>query len=194
MNETPGINIEKLKEQIEYAKKIKQAQQELMTCMDTNCKKFTTNYNTILENAKTQFKTLLENYYSNKINEKKLLSSIITILKENINNVKYTNYMKCLIKNCYKNYKLYIDLTYMSLSNDFIQNFILVKAKEFKLDKDVKKFLKLIKDQQTIKKIKLTANLLVTILEKLYKNNEAFIVKMIKENKVNIPIIISQIK
>lgn len=194
MNETPGVNIQQLREQIEYAKKLKQAQDELLTCVDKNCKKVAVNYNTILENTKTQFKTLLEKYRTNKINEKKLLLSIINILKKNLNDLKYTNYMKCLIKNCYKNYKLYIDLIYSSLSNDFIQKFILVKAKEFKLEKDVKRFMRLIKDQSTMKKIKLTANLLVTILEKLYKNNEAFIIKMIKENKVNIPIIISQIK
>lgn len=194
MNETPAVNIQQLREQIEYAKKLKQAQDELLTCVDKNCKKVAVNYNTILENTKTQIKTLLQKYYTNKINEKKLLLSVITILKKNLNDLKYTNYMKCLIKNCYKNYKLYIDLMYSSLSNDFIQKFILVKAKEFKLEKDVKKFMRLMKDQSTMKKIKLTANLLVTILEKLYKNNETFIVKMIKENKVNIPIIISQIK
>ena len=166
MNNQQPVNIDKLREQIEYAKKMKKAQEEFMTCMDKNCKKVAVNYNSIMQNTKNKFKKLLENYHSNKINEKELLLNIITILKNNMNNIKYTNYMKCLLKNCYKNYKLYIDLTFMSLNNDFVQNFVLLKAKEFNVDKDVKKFLRSIKNQSTMNKIKISGNLLISIFLK----------------------------
>ena len=91
--------------------------------------------------------------------------------------------MKCLIKNCYKNYKNYIDVSFLSLNNPIIRQLILTQAKKYKIDKEVNKFLISIKDVSTIKKIKLIANLVIQILQKLYKTNEEFIVKMIKENK-----------
>ena len=68
-----------------------------------------------------------------------------------------------------------------------------MKAKEYGIDSDVKKILKSIKNQSTIEKIKITGNIIIEILEKLYKNNEALIIKMIRDNKQNITDIIKKI-
>lgn len=167
----------------EYSKKVLKVQKEFKGCLNRNCKVVVKNYKTILKKTKNEFKELLLNYNENKIKEKELLFNIIDILKQNINNIKYTNYIKCLIKNCYKNYKNLIDLSYSSLNNPLIQKFIYIKAKEYKIDLEVKKLLTSIKDQSTFKKIKLTSILIIKILEKLYTINETLIIKMIKENK-----------
>lgn len=185
--------MEELQKKIEYAKKLNQAKEELSVCMNNSCKKVVINYKTILNNFKNNLKKLLNKYLNNKISEKKLLYEIINILNKNFNNIKYTNYIKCSLKNCYKNRKLYFDIAYSTIEdNQFIQKIILTKAKEYGVHKEVMRFLKMIKDQSTLQKIKLTGKLMISILEKLYGNNESLIVKTIKKNKLYIPIIIAK--
>lgn len=180
------------KEEIKYTKKVVKVQKELMGCLDKNCKVVAKNYKTILLKTKKEFKELLKNYDRNRIKEKELLSSMINLLKRNMKDLKYTNYIKCLIKNCYNNYKNYVDVAYLSLNNKMVQSYILMKAREYDVEKEVRNFLNSIKDQSTVKKIKLTANIVIHILEKIYKNNEDTIIKMIKENKANIRMLIDK--
>ena len=180
------------KEQVKYTKKVVKVQKELMGCLDKNCKVVAKNYKTILLKTKKEFRELLTKYDNSRIKEKELLSSMINLLKRNMKDLKYTNYIKCLIKNCYKNYKNYIDVAYLSLNNQMVQTYILMKAREYNVDKEVRIFLNSIKDQSTVKKIKLTGNAVIHILEKLYKNNEETIIKMIKENKANIGMILDK--
>lgn len=182
------------KEEIKYMKKIAKVQKEFIQCMDKNCKVVAKNYKILLQSTSNEFKEIFKSYDENKIKEKELLLKIITILKKNLNDIKYTNYIKCLIKNCYKNYKNYIDLLFLSLNNPTIQKIILLKAKEYNVDNEVRNFFDALKgDNSTLKKIKMTAKLCILVLEKLYKNNESLIVKTIKENKSNIKSVIQQI-
>lgn len=179
-----------VKTKVEKFNKLKK---ELMTCMHKNCKKVVKNYKDVLQKAKEEIKKLLHDYYLNKISEKELLSRFIIMFHNNMSNVKYTNYIKCLLKNCYKNYKPYIDFAYMGLNNNYMQKFILMKAKEYNVEKEVKRFLMSLKDQSTFNKIKMTRNILVSIMQKLYKENEKMIIKMIKENKKDLKEIITMI-
>lgn len=183
-----------LQQKIEYIKKLKQAKEELSVCMNNSCKKVVINYKSILNNLKEKIKKLLNNYLKNKINEKKLLDEIINNLNKNFNNIKFTNYIKCSLKNCYKTRKLYVDIAYSTLENNqFFQKILLMKAKEYGVHNEVMRFLKSMKNQSTLQKIKLSRKLMTSILEKIYKNNESLIIKTIKENKLYIPIIISKL-
>ena len=181
------------KKDVEYTIKVLKVKNELMTCVDKNCKKVAKNYKVIIEKSKNDLMKIWNDYETNKIKEKELLLKMINILKKNMKNIEYTNYIKCLVKNCYKNYQAYIDIGFSSLNNKFIKKFMLMKAKEYGIDSDVKKILKSIKNQSTIEKIKITGNIIIEILEKLYKNNEALIIKMIRDNKQNITDIIKKI-
>lgn len=185
------MNIEKLKEQIEYAKKVKETQDNFTNCMDTNCKKVVKNYNTIMKNTKDNIKKLMENYYSNKMTEKQLITKIFNIIKKNIKNIKYTNYIKCLIKNCYDKY---INLIFLLLTDDLIKNYILIKAKQFDIVDEVNEFLQLIRNQFKLENVEKINNLIIFILNKLYTTNKDMIITMIKQNKPNIPMIIQMIK
>lgn len=182
------------KDQIEYINKVAKVKKELLSCANKNCKLVVKNYKTILKNLSKELKKAWKDYELNKIKEKQLLSILISILKKNVNSIQYTNYIKCLIKNCYKNYKHYMDLAFLSLRNAFIQKIILIKAKEYNIEKEVMKFLNSINDQPTFKKIKLSAKAVIEIMEKLYNSNEALIVKTIKENKKEISNVFKQIE
>ena len=98
---------------------------------------------------------------------------------------------QCLIKNCYSKY---IDLIFLLLTDDLIKNYILIKAKQFNIVDEVNEFLQLIRNKLTLDNIKKIDNLIIFILDKLYKNNKDMIINMMKENKANIPMIIQMLK
>jgi len=186
--------MEKLNE-VEYKKKIEKAKKEVLTCANKNCKLVVKNYKQVLNQLNKDLQKLWKNYETNKIKEKQLLGSLLNLLNKNIETVQYTKFIKCLLKNCYKNYKHYIDLGFVAMKSPFVQTIALMKAKEYNIEPEIRNFFNAMKfDKPTFQKLKILQKTSMDVIRKVYNSNEPLIIKMVKENKNEIAKNLKKIK
>ena len=102
MNDTNSIMINNLTKQLE--------------CYYTKC---SDNYNEILllkDKVENASNIIINAYNEDRITKKEFINKMMQVRKIHINSIAYSNYVKCIIKNCYEVHKKLLDNILIDLS------------------------------------------------------------------------------
>lgn len=164
--------------------KINKLKTDLLICALKNCKIENKEYQKMLIENFLKIEKLIKKYKKNEdITEKYLLDKFFQMFINITESVSLSNNIKCFIKKCYNEYKIY----YLYSIDFVLKMYDMYKSRiSVNIDDDVSIIRKIIKDKKTSFKLEDFEKIrhsIINIFKKLYDKYNTMLVFLLKSNK-----------